>query len=78
LTSFTSLVCPVIVGRTHELDALERQLGGGGPLVVVVSGEVGIGKSRLIAEAKRRARGCGMQGLHGACYEYALSSRCIS
>jgi hypothetical protein len=69
LTSCTSLVSPVIVGRTHDLDALERHLGGGGPPVVVVSGEAGISKSHLIAEAKRRAWGRGILVLQGTCYE---------
>ncbi len=48
MPSFSSLVCPVIVGRTHERDALERHLGGGGPPVVVI--RIAQGKSnRAIA-----------------------------
>jgi len=47
-----------LVGREAELRALERGLeavGAGRPWVVGVSGEPGIGKSRLLAEIARRA-----------------------
>jgi DNA-binding CsgD family transcriptional regulator/tetratricopeptide (TPR) repeat protein len=57
------LTCPVIVGREEELAALEARLvtaraGHGG--VVVVSGEAGVGKSRLAREIEDRARRAGM------------------
>src|SRR2546423_14706898 len=46
-------------GRTHELEvvraALARAPGEQRPSVVVVDGEPGVGKSRLIAEASRNA-----------------------
>jgi DNA-binding CsgD family transcriptional regulator len=46
-------------GRTHELDlvraALARSFGEQRPCVVVVDGEPGVGKSRLIDEASRNA-----------------------
>jgi class 3 adenylate cyclase/tetratricopeptide (TPR) repeat protein len=50
---------PGLVGRRSELEALEGALyrvqsGGGGALLLV--GEAGVGKSRLIAAAQRRAR----------------------
>jgi serine/threonine protein kinase len=53
------------VGRSAELSILKKQLralkaeGRGG--FVLISGETGIGKSRLAAEAERRAR---LEGLH--------------
>ena len=50
MTSFTSLVCPVIVGRTHDLDALERQLDGGGPPVVVIRIAQGTSNRAIAAE----------------------------
>jgi predicted metal-dependent enzyme (double-stranded beta helix superfamily) len=47
-----------VVGRSYEIDALERALdearsGRGG--VVLLVGETGIGKTRLLAELSRRA-----------------------
>jgi hypothetical protein len=60
--SVTSLVCPVIVGRTHELDALERHVDGGGPPAIVVSGEAGIGINKRLnkqsADLSLRALSC--------------------
>ena len=47
-----------IVGRDAELDVLERELDAleaGNGSVAVISGEPGIGKSRLLAECRRRA-----------------------
>lgn len=40
--------CPVLVGRGEELHLFESILGGGG--CVLVAGEAGIGKSRLLRE----------------------------
>src|SRR5687768_10700758 len=51
-------VCPILVGRDHELATLLAALESGGG-VVLVAGEAGIGKSRLLREfaAKARERG---------------------
>ena len=49
---------PVTVGREPELEILRRAIEearAGRPRVVVVSGEAGIGKTRLVAEAASRA-----------------------
>lgn len=46
-------VCPVLVGRRAELEELERALRQGG--LVLVSGEAGIGKTRLVRELAARA-----------------------
>ncbi|HSD76027.1 MAG TPA: BTAD domain-containing putative transcriptional regulator, partial [Solirubrobacteraceae bacterium] len=49
---------PPLIGRTHELGLLaerHRRAAAGHGQVVVVSGEPGIGKSRLVAELHRRA-----------------------
>ena len=55
-------------GRTVELRTLVDALGraaGGRPAIVVVEGEAGIGKSRLLAEALEAARSRGLQVVAG-------------
>ena len=52
------VVCPILVGREGYLDALDRALesvASGRGQVILLAGEAGLGKSRLVAEAKRRA-----------------------
>jgi len=65
------------VGREGELGRLDRvlvQLGHGGPAVVDVTGEAGIGKSRLVAELGARARARGLTVLRGRAAEYEQHS----
>jgi hypothetical protein len=69
----TSLVSPVLVGREAELEALDGGLQtvlGGGPVTVLVGGEAGVGKSRLIAELVIRARAVDARALVGSCVEF--------
>ena len=47
---------PAFVGREKELAALQEALATA-PAVVLVEGESGIGKTRLLAEALRRQPG---------------------
>lgn len=64
---------PRLVGRTPELEALESVLDGRGrdvPSIVDVSGEAGIGKSRLLSEFRVRARDRGITVLSGRAAEY--------
>jgi ATP/maltotriose-dependent transcriptional regulator MalT len=65
---------PVLVGRADQLttldDALERARRGG-PAAVLVGGEAGVGKSRLLTEFSARARGAGARVLTGRCLELA-------
>ncbi|HZS92214.1 MAG TPA: AAA family ATPase [Chloroflexota bacterium] len=55
------------VGRAQELALLERHLAGDGPPVLMLAGEPGIGKSRLLREAARRAESHGWRVLSGGC-----------
>lgn len=57
---FTSLV-----GRAHELTLIEHHLMGGAPPVLVLAGEPGIGKTRLLQEGARLATGAGYTVLQG-------------
>jgi len=63
---------PVLVGRAAEMAALEAALGAvrqGEPAAVLIGGEAGMGKTRLIAEFTTAARGAGVRVLTGACLE---------
>jgi DNA-binding CsgD family transcriptional regulator len=63
---------PVFIGRAAELDALERAMQraeSGAPSIVLVGGEAGIGKSRLVAEAAAHAAAGGAIVLRGACVD---------
>ncbi len=65
------LVCPVLIGRTDELAALhllmDRAKSGEGQ-VALISGEAGIGKSRLVAEVKTYAVAHDFLLLQGSCF----------
>ena len=65
---------PRFVGRLKELDALERLLSGasdGRGSAVLVAGDAGMGKSRLVFELEQRARERGMRVLSGECVPLA-------
>jgi DNA-binding SARP family transcriptional activator len=65
-----------IVGRGDELERLEhlwRVVREGGRHVVVVCGEAGIGKTRLVAELADRARAEGAAILVGRCDSLAVT-----
>ncbi|HET9244121.1 MAG TPA: BREX system ATP-binding domain-containing protein [Gaiella sp.] len=67
-----SLVVPSLVGRENELSVLERALedvAGGSSRIVVLQGEPGIGKSRLLAEAAAGAEERGMRVASGRAAE---------
>lgn len=58
---------PPLVGREAELEELERHLGSGHQPVLMLAGEPGIGKTRLLQEAAQRGMILGYTVLQGAC-----------
>jgi DNA-binding CsgD family transcriptional regulator/tetratricopeptide (TPR) repeat protein len=63
---------PVLVGRDAEvarLDAALERAAAGRPGIVVVAGEAGVGKTRLVAELLGRAGGRGAVALSGGCLD---------
>jgi DNA-binding CsgD family transcriptional regulator len=68
----TALVCPLLLGREPQLAALDSMLTQareGHGRTVLVSGEAGIGKSRLVAEVQIRAQQHGVVLIQGRCFE---------
>ncbi|MFY9930783.1 MAG: AAA family ATPase, partial [Streptosporangiaceae bacterium] len=63
---------PVLVGRDEPMAALEAAFAGvrqGGPSAVLLGGEAGVGKSRLVGEFGRVAAETGARVLVGGCLE---------
>src|SRR5438034_1224457 len=70
------VLCPTLIGRDSELSTLEDALlsalrGDGG--VVIVGGEAGMGKTRLVHTLASRARTLGCVVVAGGCSEAELS-----
>jgi tetratricopeptide (TPR) repeat protein len=66
-----SVICPLLIGRQSELTilrALIDQTRGVAGQIVCICGEAGIGKSRLVAEAKTHAHRQGFLLLQGNCF----------
>jgi DNA-binding CsgD family transcriptional regulator/tetratricopeptide (TPR) repeat protein len=66
------VTCPVLVGREAHLDAFAGALGravAGKGGTVVVAGEAGVGKSRLVSEVRSRAAAEGLAVVEGSCLE---------
>src|SRR5579884_2221078 len=62
---------PVLIGREREIAALSALIGEakrGHGQVLLLSGEPGIGKSRLVAEGKRQASEQGFLVLQSTCF----------
>lgn len=57
-----------IVGRAQEVALVERHVSGAGPPLLLLNGEPGIGKSRLLQEAMVMAHTRGMTILEGGCH----------
>ena len=65
------IICPVFIGRSNDLTILHTLIDeaeNGNGQVLLVSGEAGIGKSRLVMEAKTYATQS-MSILQGNCFE---------
>jgi predicted ATPase/DNA-binding CsgD family transcriptional regulator len=61
---------PTLVGRVEELQALEaarKRAADADPAVVLVGGEAGVGKTRLVAELAARCTTDGIRVLVGGC-----------
>jgi predicted ATPase len=61
---------PTFVGRVEELRTLEAarvRAANGEPAVVLVGGEAGVGKTRLVAELAARCAADGTRVLYGGC-----------
>jgi DNA-binding CsgD family transcriptional regulator/tetratricopeptide (TPR) repeat protein len=64
------VVSPIFVGRVEELHILKAALGratNSEPAVVLVGGEAGVGKTRLVAELTARCATDGTRVLTGGC-----------
>ncbi|HET9292344.1 MAG TPA: ATP-binding protein, partial [Actinomycetes bacterium] len=65
---------PVLAGRATELARLRsatERAAAGTPVAVVVAGEAGVGKTRLVAELERHAATADARVLAGDCIELA-------
>src|SRR5437870_421935 len=72
----TRVLCPTLIARDSERSTLEEALlsaprGDGG--VVIVGGEAGMGKTRLVNTLAGRARTLGCVVVAGGCSEAELS-----
>jgi predicted ATPase len=71
------VVSPVFIGRGAELGRMEAALVGavaGEPAVVIVAGEAGVGKSRLVAELLGARAPADARVLAGECSGFAPGS----
>src|SRR5207302_2098115 len=70
-SSHQPVVCPILIGRTLDLALLhllvDRAKSGQGH-VALLSGEAGIGKSRLVAEVKTYASSHDFLLVQGSCF----------
>jgi tetratricopeptide (TPR) repeat protein len=68
-----TLTSPTFVGRTEELARLAAagdRATGGSPTAVLIGGEAGVGKTRLVGEVVAAARRAGATVLVGGCVEF--------
>ncbi|HEX7587580.1 MAG TPA: AAA family ATPase, partial [Anaerolineae bacterium] len=68
-----SVLCPVLIGRAFDLESLDRTLqsvAAGKGQTILIAGEAGIGKTRLVAETKAHASLLRFSILQGNCFEH--------
>jgi len=69
-----------LVGRLTEISVLDEALrmsaeaSEAGPVAVVIAGDAGIGKSRLVTKVSTRAAAAGWQALNAGCLDLAEGS----
>lgn len=66
-----TVVCPAIVGRDDLLQLIDRRLGevgGGRGQLLLVAGETGLGKTRLVVATERRAVAAGFEVVRAGTY----------
>lgn len=67
------VACPVLIGRADQFNVLRRlleQACSGRGTAILITGEAGIGKSRLVTEATALAAKQGFQVLRGTCFDH--------
>ena len=67
-----AVISPTLIGRTEELAAVSQRLQlarAGQGQVILISGEAGVGKTRLTEEIKAQAIRSGFSVLQGNCFE---------
>lgn len=70
------VICREFIGRRQELELLDaryRDAVAGNGSIVLIAGEAGIGKTRLLAEARASFQAAGARCVAGQCLEYARS-----
>ena len=67
-----SVISPILIGRARQFDLITQRIEetrSNNGTVILISGEAGIGKSRLVHETKTYARDHGLTILQGICLE---------
>jgi DNA-binding CsgD family transcriptional regulator/predicted negative regulator of RcsB-dependent stress response len=69
-----SVICPVLIGRSAIIDSLDQMIDqveekSRSSHVALLSGEAGVGKSRLVTEMRAHAVQQGWSVLQGQCFE---------
>jgi predicted ATPase/DNA-binding CsgD family transcriptional regulator len=72
--SFQSISCPVLIGRTAILEALDQLIKQVGESnisspVVLISGDAGVGKTRMVVEMRTRVAQLDWEIFQGNCFE---------